>query len=347
MFDEKLHEFDWPFISLFLINQQRDRCEMLAEYMSVVKHGTIHVVRNRFFGMAPSLFELYEMPKAIPVHWSDLILGQHDCVLVKMRGVVRAADLVLSSRAPISTITIQMLTDGGYVEVTIDSDNLEALNGLLDAEVEVTGAAGGKFDDKMQQTGIVLHVPSLKYIKILKPANLSVWNTPVTPMSQILGGYRVNDLTSRIRVQGTITYYHPGSVVVLESGGRSLWIRTGTDQPLRLGDYADAIDKWNVWLLAGNYVGGNSGYPVFLLPTLPAAHRVMLIGIIAGAIARGGSGADGAGRGCVCDHSGALPERESLPRAHDGDDHETDMLPPVRTAIPGKTKKEPQQRWGR
>jgi len=25
-----------------------------------VKHGTIHVVRNRFFGMAPSLFELYD-----------------------------------------------------------------------------------------------------------------------------------------------------------------------------------------------------------------------------------------------------------------------------------------------
>ena len=60
MFDEKLHEFGWPFISLFLINQQRDSCEMLGEYMNVVKHGRVHVVRNRFFGMAPSLFELYD-----------------------------------------------------------------------------------------------------------------------------------------------------------------------------------------------------------------------------------------------------------------------------------------------
>ncbi len=182
-----------------------------------------------------------EMPKAIPVHWSDLILGQHDCVLVKMSGVVRAADLVMSPRAPIRSITIQMLVDGGYVDATIDSDNLEAMNGLLDAEVEVTGAAGGRFDDKMQQTGIVLHVPSSDYIKILKPADLSVWNTPITPMSQILGRYRVIDRSSRIRVQGTITYYHHGSVVVLESGGKSLWIRTGTDQPLHVGDLADAI----------------------------------------------------------------------------------------------------------
>jgi hypothetical protein len=60
MFDDKLNEFGWPFISLFLINQQRDSCEMLSEYMNVVQHGRIHVLRNRFFGMAPSLFELYD-----------------------------------------------------------------------------------------------------------------------------------------------------------------------------------------------------------------------------------------------------------------------------------------------
>ncbi|MGA8037795.1 MAG: hypothetical protein WA823_14450 [Candidatus Acidiferrales bacterium] len=46
----------------------------------------------------------------------------------------------------------------------------------------------------------------------------------------------------------------------------------------------DKSEPRDVWLLAGNYVGGNSGSPVFLLPTPPAAHRVMLIGIIAGAI---------------------------------------------------------------
>ena len=33
---------------------------MLTEYMNVVQHGRIHVVRNRFFGLAPSLFELYD-----------------------------------------------------------------------------------------------------------------------------------------------------------------------------------------------------------------------------------------------------------------------------------------------
>ena len=41
----------------------------------------------------------------------------------------------------------------------------------------------------------------------------------------------------------------------------------------------------NVWLLAGNFVGGNSGSPVYLLPPTPSAeHRVMLIGVISGSI---------------------------------------------------------------
>jgi diguanylate cyclase (GGDEF)-like protein len=180
------------------------------------------------------------LPSPIPANFGDLILGQHDCVLVKMRGVIRAADLVWSSQAPVRSATLQVLTDGGYIEAVLDSDNQKALNNLLDDEVVIIGAAGGEFDDKMQQTGIVLHVSTWANIKILKRANTNLWDLPVTPMHRIMGGYRVQDFTSRIRVQGVITYYQPGSAVVLQDGGRSLWIRTNADIPLRIGDLADA-----------------------------------------------------------------------------------------------------------
>jgi hypothetical protein len=50
------------------------------------------------------------------------------------------------------------------------------------------------------------------------------------------------------------------------------------------GEAGKALPR-DVWLLAGNIVPGNSGSPVYLLPPSPSAlHRVMLIGIIAGAI---------------------------------------------------------------
>ena len=133
-----------------------------------------------------------------------------------------------------------MLTDGGYIEAVLDSDNQKALNNLLDDEVEIIGAAGGEFDDKMQQTGIVLHISRWANITILKRSDKNVWDIPATPLNKILGGYHYRDSSSRIRVHGAITYYQPGSAVVLQDGDRSLWIRTNTDIPLRIGDLADA-----------------------------------------------------------------------------------------------------------
>jgi diguanylate cyclase (GGDEF)-like protein len=59
-------------------------------------------------------------------------------------------------------------------------------------------------------------------------------------MDQILNDYQVLNQTPRVRVQGTITYYQPGSAVALQDGSRSLWIMTESRNDLRLGDVADA-----------------------------------------------------------------------------------------------------------
>src|ERR1035441_6771344 len=133
-----------------------------------------------------------------------------------------------------------MLTDGGYIDADVLSSDASVLKDLLDAEVEFTGVAAGNFDNKMQQTGVLLHVSSMADVKILKPAGSSPWALPVTPMDTIVAGYRMRDLTARIRVHGTITYYQPGVAVVLQDGAKSLWIATETSDPLQIGDVADA-----------------------------------------------------------------------------------------------------------
>ena len=58
------------------------------------------------------------------------------------------------------------------------------------------------------------------------------------------------------------------------------------EEPLNMKcTQADKAVPRDVWLIAGNFVGGNSGSPIYLLPPVPSAvHRVMLIGILAGAI---------------------------------------------------------------
>jgi diguanylate cyclase (GGDEF)-like protein len=176
--------------------------------------------------------------KPLPSNFDQMIRAQNDCQLITVRGVVHAADMVLDT--DVRSISLQVLTDGGYIVVAVDSDNATVLEGLLDAEVLVTGVASEEFDSKMQVTGIRIHVQTLAGIQVLKRAAGNPWTLPVTSMERVLSVYHMTDSTPRVRVHGTITYYAPGSVVVLQDDAKSIWIATQTNIPLRIGDAADA-----------------------------------------------------------------------------------------------------------
>lgn len=179
------------------------------------------------------------LPPAVLATYDRLIRADFDCRLVTIRGVVRSVDLVLTSDVP--SISMQVRTDGGNVDAIVNGAEIDAVEKSLDAEVEITGAVSGHFDGKMQLTGILLHVSSPSAIKVLKPASKDPWNLPLTQMDEVLSTYRVNNMSRRVRVEGTITYYQPGSLVVLQHGSKSIWIMTQASGPLRIGDQADAI----------------------------------------------------------------------------------------------------------
>jgi diguanylate cyclase (GGDEF)-like protein len=188
-----------------------------------------------------------DLPKPVPATFDDLIRIQRDCMLVTVQGVVHTVDLdpradTRDARLPMHTIArVQLLMEGGYIEAFIDSDDANAVSGLLDAEVEITGTAGSSFNGKMEPTGAQLYVSTLANVKILKRAEASPWSRAVTPMNRVVTGYHVSDLTQRIRIHGTITYYQSGSAIVLQSGPTSMWIATQTRMPMQVGDVADAI----------------------------------------------------------------------------------------------------------
>jgi diguanylate cyclase (GGDEF)-like protein len=192
---------------------------VLSDNIVLLRHGTV--------------------PKTALATFDQLIRSERDCLLATVQGSVRSADMV-SSSGVVST-SLELTADGGEIDAVIDSDDPDALKGLLDAKVEVTGAVSGRFDGKMQQTGVLLHVQSLDGVKVVAHAAAGPWSLPVTPMDRILSGYHVNDQTQRIRVHGTITYYQPGAALVLQDGSKSLWIMTQTQAPLRVGNQADAI----------------------------------------------------------------------------------------------------------
>jgi diguanylate cyclase (GGDEF)-like protein len=194
------------------------RPDVIADQVTLLRHGDVP-------------------PPAHPT-FQQLIRVEFDCMRVTMRGRVRSANVVRDKAE--TTIYLNMLVDGGPIDATVLGHDGTRLKELLDAEVEITGAVAGKFDSKMQLAGIMLQVPSLADVKILQEAAAKPSSLPLTPMDQILNGYSVEDRTERVRVRGTITYYQPGTALVLQDGERSLWIGTQYEGPLRVGDVADA-----------------------------------------------------------------------------------------------------------
>jgi len=178
------------------------------------------------------------LPTPIVAGYAQLVRGDLDAIRVTVRATVRSADMVSYSNLP--GIDLKLLMDGGYIDAAIPNIVVKNRKELLDAEVEVTGVAAGIFDAKNQLTGIVLEVPDLDDIKILKRAQTSPDALALTPMDEVLSGYYVHDETRRVRVEGTITYYQPGSAVVLQNGDKSLWVVTKFEGPLRVGDRAEA-----------------------------------------------------------------------------------------------------------
>ncbi len=173
------------------------------------------------------------LPKPLPATYEQMLRGETDCRLVTIHALIRSADI---APGDYPYTRLQVLVDGGIVNVDINDRDPGTLNQLLDAEVEITGAASGIFNDKMEQTGISIHVQTLKGVGLLKRAETDPWSLPVTSMDRIITGYRVVDQTQRLHIRGTLTYYEPGTALVLQNGNRSLWISTASYQPLRLGD---------------------------------------------------------------------------------------------------------------
>jgi diguanylate cyclase (GGDEF)-like protein len=176
--------------------------------------------------------------KPVPATYDDLIHARRDCQLVDAKGRVLSADIVLSSDRRSTRLLLQM--DGGTAAAEIDSDDPARLSEFLDAEIELSGAVSGNFDGKMEMTGIVLHAQGMDQVKVLKNPGSDPWSTPVSPINDLIASYSEISRSERVRLQGSITYYMPGSAVVLQNGTRSVWVNTNTRRDLQIGDQADA-----------------------------------------------------------------------------------------------------------
>jgi diguanylate cyclase (GGDEF)-like protein len=223
------------------------RPEVKAEKIAVTGHG------------AP--------PVPAQAEFRQLIRAELDCQRATIHGSVRSANLV--DDVGISSLYLQLQMNGGTVDAQLPHAGPIDLTTLLDSEVEITGAVAGRFDRKMQMTGVLIEVPSIADLKVIRRASVAPQDLPITPMDQILSGYEAQNNTRRVKVTGTITYYEPGSTLVLQSGDKSLLVATQFEQQIKIGDLATVSGFPDVQngslLLTGGVINDTSG-PSSIVP---------------------------------------------------------------------------------
>jgi diguanylate cyclase (GGDEF)-like protein len=186
-----------------------------------------------------SLLSHGKLPEPVAASWASLIGAKYDCRWVKVRGTITLAEMSITSNRAATHLVLAM--NGGMAEIMVDNDDPSKLKGLQGSQVEMTAVAGELFDGKMEQTGVRLHVPSFAFIKILKPSPVDPWSAPLTPIDEALRVYDVAENTPRVRVEGTLTYYRPNEMVVLQDGNRSIRVQTSQVDQLNVGDRVEAI----------------------------------------------------------------------------------------------------------
>lgn len=188
---------------------------------------------------AITLLRHASLPVPAEATYSSMVRGDFDCRYATIRGTVIAANQSLSAGHPYSRLELRV--DGGEVDVFVNDSDPARLDSLVGAELQVDGVVGGNFDGKTQLTGIQMRVQHFDQIRIVRPPSQDVWQMPVTSMDRVLQGSDVLDRTKLVRVEGTITYYRPTNMAVLQDGSRSIRVLTPQMDPLEIGDRAEAI----------------------------------------------------------------------------------------------------------
>lgn len=170
--------------------------------------------------------------------FADLVSGNLDCQRVKVTGRVRAAQREQHERG--SLIHLDLLMNGGEVQVYIGTAAHFSPEALLGQTIEVEGVVGGLFDKKQQLTGVILYSETMAAIHVLAAPVEQPSAMPISQVDDIFKTRNIEDHSSRVRVQGAVTYFRKGDAAVLDSDGKSVYVQTRQTDELPLGSVVDA-----------------------------------------------------------------------------------------------------------
>lgn len=185
------------------------------------------------------------LPRAIPIHPSDLRRAGHEFQRVSVDGVIRRA--MLESTVP--RLSVLLSTSAATIRATVlDFSGLD-YRSLVDADVTIEGVLSNSLDVDGNVTSLHLSVNNLAEIRVRKEASPAA-SLPIQTVAAILKEKeRGRPPLHRVRLRGRIQGSLPG-VVLLTDGTGAIAIRTAASTSLREGEQLD---------VAGFIVAGSGG----------------------------------------------------------------------------------------
>src|ERR1700678_2244082 len=111
-----------------------------------------------------------QLPVPVPAKFEDLIKARFDSQYIQITGHVLSA--ALDTSQSFNSLRFRVRVPDGTVEGIMANTGKLRPEDLLEADVRMTGVAGGEYDSKMQLAGMLLDMNSWKDLEILhQPAS--------------------------------------------------------------------------------------------------------------------------------------------------------------------------------
>lgn len=212
-------------------------CRDLKNY-AYVRDGSfgIFVESSKPLGLRPGAHvHIHGLPRPVPATFDRLISGSLDARMVRVHGRVlsRLSLDFLGGHA----VDLKLAIAGGDIGAHVDANSTADLEDITDCEVEASGIEITSFDGKMEQTGVVLMIPSTSNIRVVRETYAKNLSTPIIPFLDIVNYWKVTDRSKRVQVEGTVTYNSMRQAIVIQNGRHSIWAGTLKDTQAKVGDF--------------------------------------------------------------------------------------------------------------
>jgi len=175
-------------------------------------------------------------PPPLHIPLQKIFTGAYDSRWIETQGVVQ------SIRRAYSHIVLGMASGLYRYTVHIPFPAGRPLpSSLLNATVQVRGAAGTAINERHQLVGIGLFVPTLDQVEVLHHGDAPE-SLPVHPIPSLLRFTRGDDWQRQVRVQGTVEYHRLRSrELYIADGAAGLLVQTEQEEQFHTGDRVNAV----------------------------------------------------------------------------------------------------------